>query len=55
MSTGSRNVLKGASFLVAAALLEWTGSQGALALPAGPVSVLSMTGLMLTAGVGRVT
>ncbi len=54
-TTGSRNALKRARSLVGAALLEWTGSRGALALPAGPLSVLSMTALMLTVGVGRVT
>ena len=55
VSTGSRNALKGASFLVRAALLEWIGSRSALALPAGLLSVLSMTALMLPAGVGRIT
>lgn len=42
VSTGSRSALKGASFLAGAALLEWTGSRGTLALPAGPLLVLSM-------------
>ncbi len=55
VSTGCRNTLKGASFLVGAALLERTGSRGALSLPAGPLSALSMTALMFSAGVGRVT
>ena len=52
--TGSKNALKGAGFFVGAALLEWIGFRGALALLAGMLSlVLIVTALLLPRGVGK--
>jgi predicted MFS family arabinose efflux permease len=52
--TGSKNALKGAGFFVGAALLEWIGFRGALAVLAGMLSVvLIVTALLLPRGVGR--
>jgi predicted MFS family arabinose efflux permease len=52
--TGSKNALKGLGFFVGAALLEWIGFRGALALLAGIlVLVLIATVLMLPSGVGK--
>ena len=52
--TGSKNALKGVGFFVGAALLEWIGFRGALALLAGMLlAVLVITALLLPSGVGR--
>jgi predicted MFS family arabinose efflux permease len=52
--TGSKNALKGVGFFVGAALLEWIGFRGALALLAGMLLVvLVVTALLLPSGVGR--
>ncbi len=52
--TGSKNALKGLGFFVGAALLEWIGFRGALALLAGTLlAVLIATALMLPQGVGK--
>jgi predicted MFS family arabinose efflux permease len=52
--TGSKNALKGAGFFVGAALLEWIGFRGALALLAGMLLlVLIVTALLLPRGVGK--
>jgi predicted MFS family arabinose efflux permease len=52
--TGSKNALKGAGFFVGAALLEWIGFRGALALLAGLLLVvLAVTAALLPSGVGR--
>ena len=52
--TGSKNALKGAGFFVGAALLEWIGFRGALAVLAGMLSVVLMvTALLLPRGVGK--
>jgi predicted MFS family arabinose efflux permease len=52
--TGSKNALKGAGFFVGAALLEWIGFRGALALLAGMLLlVLIVTALLLPKGVGK--
>jgi predicted MFS family arabinose efflux permease len=52
--TGSKNALKGAGFFVGAALLEWIGFRGALALLAGMLLlVLIVTALLLPSGVGK--
>jgi hypothetical protein len=52
--TGSKNALKGAGFFVGAALLEWIGFRGALAVLAGALAVvLVATALMLPSGVGK--
>ena len=52
--TGSKNALKGAGFFIGAALLEWVGFRGALALLAGMlVIVLITTALLLPSGVGK--
>jgi predicted MFS family arabinose efflux permease len=52
--TGSKNALKGAGFFVGAALLEWIGFRGALALLAGMLLlVLVVTALLLPKGVGK--
>jgi hypothetical protein len=52
--TGSKNALKGFGFFVGAALLEWLGFRGGLAVLAGLLlGVLVVTALMLPAGVGR--
>jgi predicted MFS family arabinose efflux permease len=52
--TGSKNALKGAGFFIGAALLEWIGFRGALALLAGMLLlVLIVTALLLPRGVGK--
>ena len=52
--TGSKNALKGAGFFVGAALLEWIGFRGALAVLAGLLLVvLVITALLLPKGVGK--
>ena len=52
--TGSKNALKGAGFFVGAALLEWIGFRGALAVLAGMLlAVLAITAVLLPSGVGR--
>ena len=52
--TGSKNALKGAGFFVGAALLEWIGFRGALALLAGMLLlVLIITAVLLPRGVGK--
>jgi predicted MFS family arabinose efflux permease len=52
--TGSKNALKGAGFFAGAALLEWIGFRGALAVLAGLLlAVLAVTALLLPAGVGK--
>ncbi len=52
--TGSKNALKGAGFFVGAALLEWLGFRGALALLAGLLAVvLIITAMLLPSGVGK--
>ena len=44
--TGSKNALKGAGFFVGAALLEWIGFRGALAVLAGLLFVLHLVRLL---------
>jgi predicted MFS family arabinose efflux permease len=52
--TGSKNALKGGGFFVGAALLEWIGFRGALAILAGLLFVvLILTVIMLPSGVGK--
>lgn len=52
--TGSKNALKGAGFFVGAALLEWIGFRGALAILAGMLfAVLVLTASLLPSGVGK--
>ncbi|MFC1665745.1 organoarsenical effux MFS transporter ArsJ [Pseudomonadota bacterium] len=52
--TGSKNALKGAGFFVGAALLQWIGFRGALAVLAAMLSiVLIVTAVMLPSGVGK--
>jgi predicted MFS family arabinose efflux permease len=52
--TGSKNALKGVGFFIGAALLEWLGFRGALALLAVLLSVvLLLTALLLPSGVGK--
>jgi len=52
--TGSKNALKGGGFFVGAALLEWLGFRGALAVLAGMLfAVLIITAMLLPAGVGK--
>ena len=52
--TGSKNALKGAGFFLGAALLEWIGFRGALALLAGLLlGVLVVTLMLLPAGLGK--
>jgi predicted MFS family arabinose efflux permease len=52
--TGSKNALKGGGFFVGAALLEWLGFRGALAVLAGLLlGVLLVTALMLPQGIGK--
>lgn len=52
--TGSKNALKGGGFFVGAALLEWIGFRGALAVLAGLLLVvLVITSIMLPSGVGK--
>lgn len=54
MLTGSKNALKGAGFFAGAALLEWIGFRGALALLAGLLLiVLGVTAALLPSGVGK--
>ncbi|MEA3273791.1 MAG: organoarsenical effux MFS transporter ArsJ [Pseudomonadota bacterium] len=52
--TGSKNALKGAGFFLGAALLEWVGFRGALALLSGMLFVvLVVTAAMLPKGLGK--
>ncbi|MGM0594693.1 MAG: organoarsenical effux MFS transporter ArsJ [Pseudomonadota bacterium] len=52
--TGSKNALKGAGFFIGAALLEWIGFRGALAVLAVMLTVvLFATALLLPSGVGK--
>jgi predicted MFS family arabinose efflux permease len=52
--TGSKNALKGAGFFVGAALLQWIGFRGAMAILAGMLLVvLAITALLLPKGVGK--
>jgi predicted MFS family arabinose efflux permease len=52
--TGSKNALKGLGFFVGAALLEWVGFRGALAVLAGMLlGVLITTAVLLPQGVGK--
>ncbi len=52
--TGSKNALKGLGFFVGAALLEWIGFRGALAVLAGALAVvLVATAIVLPSGVGK--
>ncbi|MBV2121770.1 MAG: organoarsenical effux MFS transporter ArsJ [Candidatus Thiodiazotropha sp. (ex Ctena orbiculata)] len=52
--TGSKNALKGAGYFIGAALLEWIGFRGALAVLAGMLLlVLITTSMMLPAGLGK--
>jgi len=52
--TGSKNALKGAGFFVGAALLQWLGFRGALAVLAGMLTlVLIVTAMLLPSGVGK--
>jgi predicted MFS family arabinose efflux permease len=54
MLTGSKNALKGAGFFIGAALLEWIGFRGAVALLAGLLLVvLIVTAVLLPSGVGK--
>ena len=54
MLTGSKNALKGAGFFIGAALLEWIGFRGAVALLAVLLlAVLIVTALLLPSGVGK--
>lgn len=52
--TGSKNALKGGGFFLGAALLEWIGFRGALALLAGMLlGVLILTTMLLPSGLGK--
>ncbi len=52
--TGSKNALKGGGFFVGAALLEWLGFRGALAvLSIGLLLVMIVTIILLPSGVGK--
>ncbi len=52
--TGSKNALKGAGFFVGAALLQWIGFRGALAVLAGVLAiVLAATAAVLSEDIGR--
>ncbi len=52
--TGSKNALKGGGFLLGAALLEFIGFRGALAVLAGALFVvLIITAMLLPTGVGK--
>jgi predicted MFS family arabinose efflux permease len=52
--TGSKNALKGAGFFLGAALLEFVGFRGALAvLSSGLLLVLILTAALLPAGLGK--
>jgi predicted MFS family arabinose efflux permease len=52
--TGSKNALKGGGFFVGAALLEWVGFRGALAVLAGLLlCVLLVTAVLLPQGIGK--
>lgn len=54
--TGSKNALKGAGFFIGAALLEWIGFRGALAVLAGMLAlVLVITAVLLPSGVGKMS
>ncbi|MEJ2621748.1 MAG: organoarsenical effux MFS transporter ArsJ [Candidatus Thiodiazotropha sp.] len=54
MLTGSKNALKGAGYLIGAALLEWISFRGALALLATMLLlVLVITALLLPSGLGK--
>jgi len=52
--TGSKNALKGAGFFVGAALLDWIGFRGALAVLSGMLLVvLVVTAVLLPSGLGK--
>ncbi len=52
--TGSKNALKGGGFFIGAALLEWIGFRGALAVLAGSLFiVMIITIFLLPSGVGK--
>lgn len=52
--TGSKNALKGGGFFIGAALLDWIGFRGALAVLAGLLLVvLVITAALLPSGVGK--
>lgn len=52
--TGSKNALKGGGFFLGAALLEWIGFRGALALLAGMLlGALVLTAMLLPTGLGK--
>ncbi|MCU7936510.1 MAG: organoarsenical effux MFS transporter ArsJ [Candidatus Thiodiazotropha sp. (ex Dulcina madagascariensis)] len=52
--TGSKNALKGGGYFIGAALLEWIGFRGALAVLAVMLlSVLIITALLLPTGLGK--
>ncbi len=52
--TGSKNALKGGGFFVGAALLEWIGFRGAMALLSGGLFiVMIITIILLPSGVGK--
>ncbi|MCU7918610.1 MAG: organoarsenical effux MFS transporter ArsJ [Candidatus Thiodiazotropha sp. (ex Epidulcina cf. delphinae)] len=52
--TGSKNALKGGGYFIGAALLEWIGFRGALAVLAVMLlSVLIITALLLPSGLGK--
>jgi len=52
--TGSKNALKGGGFFVGAALMQWIGFRGALAVLAGTLLiVLVVTAVLLPSGLGR--
>jgi predicted MFS family arabinose efflux permease len=52
--TGSKNALKGAGFFIGAALMQWIGFRGALAVLAGMLLVvLVVTAILLPSGVGK--
>ncbi len=52
--TGSKNALKGAGFFVGAAMLDWIGFRGALAVLAGLLlTVLVITAILLPSGLGK--
>jgi predicted MFS family arabinose efflux permease len=52
--TGSKNALKGGGFFAGAALLEWLGFRGALAILAGLLLVVLLTTVvLLPSGVGK--
>jgi len=52
--TGSKNALKGVGFFIGAALLEWAGFRGALAILAGMLLIiLVITAYLLPSAVGK--